>query len=72
MPMLLKKTQVNYYMNGRKILNQSGEADIQTIEANKAFLEKMFSIFYNSIEIEVIAEPITDSRSFSIPSPYLN
>ena len=56
--MLLEKIQVNYYMNGALVLNQSGEIDINTIEANKIFLEKMFSIFHQGTEIEVIAEPV--------------
>ena len=56
--MLLGKIQVNYYMNGAIVLNQSGEVDINTIEANKIFLEKMFSIFHGGTEIEVIAEAV--------------
>tara|TARA_B100000686_G_C16777876_1_gene969776 strand:- start:2467 stop:2604 length:138 start_codon:yes stop_codon:yes gene_type:complete len=43
-------------MNGRKIFNQPGEIDIHTIEANKLFLEEMFSIFHGGSEVEVIAE----------------
>ena len=56
--MLLENIQVNYYMNGALVLNQSGEIDINTIEANKIFLEKMLSIFHQGTEIEVIAEPV--------------
>ena len=56
--MSLVKTQVNYYINGAIVLNQSGEVDIKTIEANKLFLEKMFSIFHRGTEIEVIAEAV--------------
>ena len=56
--MLLENIHVNYYMNGRKIFNQSGEIDIHTIEANKLFLEEMFSIFHKGTEIEVIAEAV--------------
>ena len=56
--MLLGKIQINYYMNGAIVLYQSGEVDINTIEANKIFLEKMFSIFHQGTEIEVIAEPV--------------
>jgi|TARA_B110000467_G_C18083037_1_gene347667 hypothetical protein len=51
-----KNYQINYYIRGRKIFNQTGEADIQTIEANKIFLEEMFSIFHEDSEIEIIAE----------------
>ena len=70
--MLLQKIQINYYMNGRRIFNQSGETDIQTIEANKLFLEEMFSVFYKGSEIEVVAELISDLNSFSIQPLCLN
>ena len=56
--MLLEKIQVNYYMNGKIVLKQSGEVDINTIETNKRFLEEMFSIFHKGTEIEVIAEAV--------------
>ena len=56
--MLLEKIQVNYYMNGKIVLKQSGEVDINTIETNKRFLEEMFSIFHRGTEIEVIAEAV--------------
>jgi hypothetical protein len=53
-----KSYQINYYISGRKIFKQSGEANIQTIEANKIFLEEMFSIFHEGSEVEIIAELI--------------
>ena len=68
--MLLENIQVNYYMNGRKIFNQSGEIDIHTIEANKLFLEEMFSIFHRGSEVEVIAELVWGSSKFIKVSVY--
>ena len=59
-----KNYQINYYIRGRKIFNQTGEADIQTIEANKIFLEEMFSIFHEDSEIEIIAELVQDLNNF--------
>ena len=70
--MIFQNIQIIYYMNGRKVFNQSGETDIKTIEANKSFLQEMFSIFNKDAEIEVVAELNTKLDDFCLQFVCLN
>ena len=70
--MFFQNLQIDYYLNGRKVLSQSGGTDILTIESNKCFLKKMFSIFDKDSEIEVIAEAIPNSPIFPLQPLCLN
>ena len=70
--MFFQNLQIYYYMNGRKVLSQPGETNILTIESNKSYLQKMFSIFDGNSEIEVIAEVVPSLHKSPIqPQPIL-
>ena len=58
--MFLRNLKIYYYLNGRKILSQSGDTDILTVESNKSYLQKMFSITKEACEIEVVAEVVVN------------
>ena len=53
--MIFQNIQFIYYMNGRKVFNQSGETDIKTIEANNINGENK----YDTIKKEDVEKLIT-------------